>query len=210
MAFCNSCGATLNEGTKFCNKCGAAVASSPSAAGMTSTAPPPAPAPTGGSSALKIILIVVAVIVGIGILGVATVGIIGYRIARTSHVTQEGDHVRVQTPFGSVETSKDPEQAAKDLGIEVYPGAEVQKSGASSASFGGIHTVTAMFESGDAVDKICSFYKTKFPGAMVTTSDQNRCTIVSNDQKNMITINIEARGDTTKLQITNVSKKSSN
>jgi hypothetical protein len=45
---------------------------------------------------------------------------------------------------------------------------------------------------------------------MVTTSDQNRCTIVSNDQKNMITINIEARGDTTKLQITNVSKKSSN
>jgi hypothetical protein len=210
MAFCNSCGATLNEGTKFCNKCGAAVASSPSAAGMTSTAPPPAPAPTGGSSALKIILIVVAVIVGIGILGVATVGIIGYRIARTSHVTQEGDHVRVQTPFGSVETSKDPEQAAIDLGIEVYPGAEVQKSGASSASFGGIHTVTAMFESGDAVDKICSFYKTKFPGAMVTTSDQNRCTIVSNDQKNMITINIEARGDTTKLQITNVSKKSSN
>ena len=210
MAFCNSCGATLNEGTKFCNKCGAAVASSPSAAGMTSTAPPPAPAPTGGSSALKIILIVVAVIVGIGILGVATVGIIGYRIARTSHVTQEGDHVRVQTPFGSVETSKDPEQAAKDLGIEVYPGAEVQKNGASSASFGGIHTVTAMFESGDAVDKICSFYKTKFPGAMVTTSDQNRCTIVSNDQKNMITINIEARGDTTKLQITNVSKKSSN
>jgi hypothetical protein len=199
MAFC-----------KFCNKCGAAVASGPSAAGVTSTAPPPAPAPTGGSSALKIILIVVAVIVGIGILGVATVGIIGYRIARTSHVTQEGDHVRVQTPFGSVETSKDPEQAAKDLGIEVYPGAEVQKNGASSASFGGIHTVTAMFESGDAVDKICSFYKTKFPGAMVTTSDQNRCTIVSNDQKNMITINIEARGDTTKLQITNVSKKSSN
>jgi hypothetical protein len=210
MAFCNSCGATLNEGTKFCNKCGAAVASGPPAAGVTSTAPPPAPAPTGGSSALKIILIVVAVIVGIGILGVATVGIIGYRIARTSHVTQEGDHVRVQTPFGSVETSKDPEQAAKDLGIEVYPGAEVQKNGASSASFGGIHTVTAMFESGDAVDKICSFYKTKFPGAMVTTSDRNRCTIVSNDQKNMITINIEARGDTTKLQITNVSKKSSN
>ena len=210
MAFCNSCGATLNEGTKFCNKCGAAVASGPPAAGVTSTAPPPAPAPTGGSSALKIILIIVAVIVGIGILGVATVGIIGYRIARTSHVTQEGDHVRVQTPFGSVETSKDPEQAAKDLGVEVYPGAEIQKNGASSASFGGIHTATAMFESSDAVDKICSFYKTKFPGAMVRTSDQNRCTIVSNDQKNMITINIEARGDTTKLQITNVSKKSSN
>ena len=28
-------------------------------------------------------------IVGIGILGVATVGIIGYRIAKSSHVTQK-------------------------------------------------------------------------------------------------------------------------
>ena len=213
MAFCNACGATLNPGTKFCNKCGAAVAAGPSAPGVTpavaSTAPSAAPAPTGGSSALKIILIVVAVIVCIGILGVVTVGIIGYRIAKSSHVTQEGDHVKVETPFGSMETSKDPEQAAKDLGVEVYPGAEVQKNGASSASFGGIRTVTAVFESSDAPDKVCTFYKSKFPGAVVTSSDQNRCTIVSNDKKNMITINIQISGDTTKLQITNVSNRKS-
>ena len=72
-----------------------------------------------------------------------------------------------------------------------------------------MHTATAFFESNDASDKICSFYKNKFPGAMVTTSEQNHCTIVSNDKRNMITINIEASGDITKLQITNVSKKSS-
>lgn len=208
MAFCNSCGATLNAGTKFCNKCGAAVAAGPSAPGVTSTATPPAPASTGGSSALKIILIVIAVIVGLGILGVATVGIIGYRIAKSSHVTQEGDHVKVETPFGSVETPKDPEQAAKDLGIDVYPGAQVQKNGTASVTFGNMHTVAANFESSDSVDKICSFYKSRFPSATVRTSDQNRCTIVSNDQKNMITINVESRGDTTKFQITNISKKS--
>src|SRR5437660_10704250 len=122
MAFCNSCGATLNPGTQFCNKCGAAVATAP---GATSAARPPIPAPpapTGGSSALKIILIVVAVIVVIGILGMVTVGVIGYRIAKSSHVTQDGDHVKVQTPFGSVETSKDPDQAAKELGVDIYPG----------------------------------------------------------------------------------------
>ncbi|MFZ1137575.1 MAG: zinc ribbon domain-containing protein [Candidatus Sulfotelmatobacter sp.] len=209
MAFCNSCGATLNPGTKFCNKCGAAVAVGASSPGVTSTAPPPAPAPTGGGSALKVILIVVAVIVGIGILGIATVGIIGYRIAKSSHVSQNGDHVKVETPFGSVETSKDPDQAAKDLGVDLYPGAQVQRNGASSAAFGGIRTVTAMFETSDAPDKVCSFYKSRFPGAMVTTSDRNHCTIVSNNQKNMITVNIQASGDTTKLQITNVSKKSS-
>jgi hypothetical protein len=43
---------------------------------------------------------------------------------------------------------------------------------------------------------------------MVTSSEQNHCNIVSNNQRNMITINIAANGDTTKLQITNVSKKS--
>ncbi len=208
MAFCNSCGATLNAGTSFCNKCGASVAGGKSAPAVASAPRAATPAPTGVSSALKIILIVVAIIVGIGILGMATVGIIGYHIAKSSHVSQQGDHVKVETPFGSVETSKDPEQAAKDLGIEIYPGAEVQKNGASSASFGNIRTVTAVFESSDAPDKICSFYKAKFPGAMVTTSEPNHCTIVSNDHKNMVTINIEASGDTTKLQITNVTKKS--
>lgn len=205
MAFCNSCGATLSPGTKFCNKCGATVASTPGASSATAA---PATPSTGGSSALKIILIVVAVIVLIGILGIATVGIIGYRIARSSRVTQNGDNVKVETPFGSVETSKDPDQAAKDLGVDLYPGAEVQRNGASSASFGGIRTVTAVFESSDAPDKVCGFYKSKFPGAMVTTSEQNHCTIVSNNQKNVITINVEASGDNTKLQITNVTKKS--
>lgn len=208
MAFCNSCGATLNPGTKFYNKCGAAVAAPASTPGVASTAATPPPAPTGGSSALKIILIVVAVIVLIGILGIATVGIIGYRIAKSSHVSQNGDHVKVETPFGSVESSKDPDQAAKDLGVELYPGAEVQRNGASSASFGGIRTVTAVFETSDAPDKVCTFYKSKFPGAMVTTSEQNRCTIVSNDRRNMVTINIEAGGNNTRLQITNVTKKS--
>ena len=215
MAFCNSCGAAVNPGTKFCNKCGAPQGAAANAApAMPVAAAPaavaaPAPAPAaGGSSALKIILIVIAVIVGIGILGVATVGFIGYRIAKSSHVTQEGDHVKVETPFGSV-SANDPAQATKDLGVDIYPGAEVQKKGASSATFGPIHTVTATFESSDSMDKVCSFYKSKFPSAMTTSSDQNHCTIVSNDQKNMITVNIEASGDSAKFQITSVSKAGS-
>lgn len=209
MAFCNSCGTTLNDGTKFCNKCGAAV----SGAGVTGTAgsvarPAPGSPPSGGgSSALKIILIVVAVIVGIGILGTVTVGIIGYRIAKSSRVTQQGDHVKVETPFGTVESSKDPDQAAKDLGIDIYPGAEVQKHGASSATFGGMHTVTANFESSDPVGKVCEFYKSRFPDARVSTSNEEHCTIVSNDPKNMVTINVQSSGDASKFQITSVTKK---
>ena len=213
MAFCNSCGATLNPGMKFCNKCGAPQADAVAAAGAT-PAPPatvmaPAPPPsTGGGSALKIILIVVAVIVGIGILGMVTCGVVVRRALKNSHVSQQGDSVKADTPFGTFATSKDPEQIAKDLGVDLYPGAEMQKDASASVTMGSIHTVTAVLESSDSVDKVCAFYKERFPNATVTSSDQNRCNLVSNDQKNMVTINISSDGDSTKLQITNVSKKS--
>jgi len=204
MAFCNSCGTALVPGAQFCNKCGAATAATPA-----TPAPPPAQPSTGGGSALKVILIVVAVIVVIGVIGIATIGIIGYSIAKKSHVTQEGEHVRVETPFGTI-SANDPDQAVKDLGVDVYPGAQAQKQGAADLTFGPVHTVTANFESSDPVGKVCDFYKSKFPVATVKSSDQNRCTVVTNDPQNSVTINVEAVGDTSKFQIVHVTKKSSN
>lgn len=204
MAFCNSCGATLTPGTKFCNKCGATVSGAASAAGPA--APAPAASSSGGSSALKIVLIVLAVIIGLGILGVETVGFIGYRIAKSAHVSQHGDSVKVDTPLGSF-SANDPEQAAKNLGVEVYPGAEVQKNGSVDMAIGNIHTVAAIFLSNDSLDKVCDFYRQKFPNARVSTSDQSHCNIVSNDPMNTVTINAEPSGDTTRIQITSVTKK---
>jgi len=218
MAFCNSCGAPLSSGTRFCNKCGAAVLVSAPAAAFTSAAPSspatPAPATTPqtassqGGGALKIILIVVGVIVLIGILGVASVGFVAWRVARHTHLRQEGDNVKIETPFGSVESTNDPKEAARNLGVDIYPGAKVLKEGTASASFGGVHSVTVNLESDDSVDKVSTFYKSKFPNAMVTTSDASQSTIVANDHKNLITINIRAEGDRTKILITNVTGKS--
>ena len=208
MAFCNSCGATLNPGTAFCTKCGAANAGGPAAAPTPAARPLPAPPPSKGSgSTLKIILIVIGVVVLIGILRVASLSFFVYRVAKSAKVSQNGDNVKVETPFGSVESSKDPEKVAKDLGLDIYPGAEIQRNGAATATFGGIHTVTANFESSDSVDKVCTFYKSRFPAANVTSSDQNRCTIVSTNPPNSVSINIEPNGDGSKFQITSVSKK---
>jgi hypothetical protein len=208
MAFCNSCGAALNPGTLACSRCGVAIA------GAAPVPAPPAvvPAPTGGSSGLKIVLIVIAVIVGIGVLCIALIGFVGYHFARNTHVKQEGDKVKVETPFGTF-SANDPEQAVRDLGVDVYPGAEVQKNGSASVTVAGIRTITASFESSDSVDKICAFYKTRFPNATVTSSNGNTCTIVSNDRtnsdgKNTITINVEGVGDGTKFQLTHVSRTS--
>ena len=139
MAFCNSCGASISAGTRFCSKCGAPIlASSPTpgtvpsaAAGSTMPAASSPPVPAQGGGALKAILIVVGVIVLAGILGVASLGFFAWRFARHAHVRQDGDNVTVETPFGSVQTTRDPEEAARALGVDLYPGAEVSKMASS-------------------------------------------------------------------------------
>ena len=206
MAFCNSCGAPLNEGTKFCNKCGAAVSGVPAAAAQP-IAPGPPPS-KGGSSALKVILVIVGVIVLIGVLGMVTCGIVIHRAIKSAHVSQKGDNMKVETPFGNMETSTDPEQTAKDLGVEIYPGADLRKEGTASVTFGSLHTVTANFESNDSVDKVCDFYKQKFPSAQVASSDQTHCSIVSGDKGNSTTISVQSSGDGSRFTIVSMTKKS--
>jgi hypothetical protein len=219
MAFCNSCGANIVPGTRFCNKCGAAVLTSTlpsttptpavgSAPPSSSVPPPIASTPTSGGGALKAILIVVGVLVLIAILCVGSIGFFAWRVAHRAHIRHDGDNVSVETPFGSVGTTKDPQEAARNLGVDVYPGAQVTKQGSVSMSFGNVHTTALTFETSDPVDKVCSFYKPKFPNAMVASSDNDQCNIVSNDQKNMITISAKVEGSKTKIVISNVSRKS--
>src|SRR5215469_8746517 len=124
MAFCNSCGAQLAEGTKFCGKCGAGITGGPATPQAIAPGPPPS---SGSSSALKVVLVIVGVIMLIGVLAVATIGIIGYRLAKSAKVSQKGDNVKIETPFGNMETSSDPQTTAEELGVEIYPGAQVQK-----------------------------------------------------------------------------------
>ena len=214
MAFCNKCGTAITQGTRFCNQCGAPVLASgfPSAVSTPSTptptaTPTQAAPPQGGSNALKVVLFVVGAVVVIGVLAVSTLTFVGLHIARRARAHEDGERVKVETPFGTVESTKDPEQAAKNLGIDIYPGAEVQKDGASSSVFGNMRTVSANFESSDSVDKVCSFYKARFPNANVSTSEENHCTIVSTAPPNVTTINVESKGSGAKFQISTVAKK---
>src|SRR5436309_10822670 len=98
MASCNFCGASLADGTRFCSKCGAAITEAAAVGSPTpGTTATPAKKPSSG---LKTILIVVGVIVVIGILGILSISLIAYRVARSSHYTQNGNDVQVETPFG--------------------------------------------------------------------------------------------------------------
>jgi hypothetical protein len=208
MAFCNSCGATLDGGAKFCTKCGATQP-----AGRASSPAPSAPAPVAttaspqSSNALKIILIVVAVIVGLGILGIGVVSFIGYHIASRTRVHNRDGNVRVETPFGNVQTTTDPDEAARDLGIDSYPGATVVKGSTSTMNLGNMHTAAVDLETGDAPSAVADFYKSKIPGANVMSSEGDHYAIISTAKKNMLTINIEPKDGKTRIHIAKVSGK---
>jgi hypothetical protein len=201
MAFCNACGGTIEAGAKFCPKCGGAV----SAGAMTAT--PVTPTPAQSSSGLKIILIVVGVLVALFVVGTATTAFIGWRIARSTHVRENNGNVKVETPFGTVESTTDSDEAARNLGVDVYPGATAKKNSAANMTIGGMHTVAAEFETSDSPDKVAEFYKSKFPNANFVNAEGDHYSIVSTDKKNMITINIEPQDGKTHIHIATVSGK---
>ena len=202
MAFCNSCGATLEAGAKFCPKCGTTV---PMAGAIPPSVPSAPATPPQGSGALKIILIVVAVAFVLGVLGIGTLVFVVRRVAQNSHVRNKDGNVRVETPFGTVQSTNDPNEASRNLGIDLYPGARVLKG--NTASIGGMHTVEAEFESEDSAEKVMEFYSSKFPNANVTTKDRNHYAIVSTDNNKLVTIKIEPEEGKTLIKIANVTGK---
>ena len=207
MAFCNSCGTTLDAGARFCNKCGKTQPVAASATPVFTPAAAVPGTPQKSSGALKVILIVVAVVVGLGILGVAAISFVGYRIAQRSRIHNENGNVRVETPFGTVNTNVDPDEAARNLGIELYPGAEVVKGTASAVDLGNMHTAAAEFETSDPASTVAEFYKSKVPNANVVSSTADHYAIISTDKKNMLTINIEPKNGRTRIHISKISGK---
>jgi len=171
-------------------------------AAIAPTVPPPPAPPTQGSSALKIILIVVAVIFVLGVLGIGTLVFVVRRVAQNSHIRNKDGNVRVETPFGTVQSTNNPDEASRNLGIDLYPSARVLKG--NTATIGGMHTVEAEFETDDSAEKVMEFYSSKLPNANVTTKDQNHYAIVSTDNNNLITIKIEPASGKTRIKIANV------
>jgi hypothetical protein len=142
------------------------------------------------------------------ILGIVASVIVGMHIARHSRVTHEGNKVKVETPLGTVESNQDPDEVARNLGVDVYPGARPLKNGSAIAAIAGMKTATAQFETDDSADKVADFYKTKYPNANVTESNGDHYAIVQTNQNGALTISITPGGGATQINITNVQKGS--
>lgn len=211
MAFCNSCGTALAAGAQFCPKCGAATGAPatpvavPSAVTATAAAPlPAAPAPAQGGSALKIILIILAIVIGLIIIAAGSCAYFVHRAITRTHVNQKNGEVSIDTPFGSLNSTADPSQAAKDTGVDVYPGATIEKNGAANMNIGKMHTATVTYESDDPPATVADFYKSKFPNATMTSGDNGRYSILSGGKDDLTTITIEPRDGKTKIMVARV------
>jgi zinc ribbon protein len=210
MAFCTSCGAVLPErSAQFCTKCGARQAG----ATMSGTTPVAAPAAPGSSSSsvVKILLIVVAGLVILGIVGSIATVLLVRRAARHAKVfiSDNGETAHVETPFGTVDTNKDPSKIADKLNIAVYPGAKAQK-GSSEVQMMGMHVVTGIFETSDPPEKVAEFYRSEMPNAMYNESNGEHTLISGGHSKRsgMITVHIKEESGATRITIVNNSGKS--
>lgn len=201
----------MEAGAKFCPKCGAAQAGPVGAPSVAAPGPPvPAAPPAQGSSALKIILIVVAVIIGLGVLGMGTLAFFVHRVVSRSHVeTGKDGSVKIDSPFGTVDTTQDPDMAAKNVGVDIYPGATMMKGGSADVSFGSMHSSAAQFETDDSVATVVEFYRSKLPSAIVN-SQGDRYSILSGDKGNMTTITIQPENGKTRIHMAKVTTASSN
>jgi zinc-ribbon domain len=203
MAFCNSCGSTLNADAQFCPKCGAAQTASTISSSVT---PTPA-APLQRRNALKPVLIAVAAVVVIGALAIAGLTVIGLQFARHTHVENREGNVRIESPVGTVESTSDPSDIAHQLGIDLYPNAHLLKGNAQNVSIAGMHAVAAEFESDDPADKVADFYKSRLPRTNINVSGGDHYSIVSNDKNKLVTIKIEPHDGKTLIKVANVSGK---
>ena len=179
-SFCAKCGAEIPPDKQSCTSCGAAVAAQPTIA----------PAKSGGC--LKIVLIVVAILVVLGLLAMAGVGYVAWRVKKAIHVetgangqmtmqTPDGKvnlnvngsngQMTVQTPGGKVDLNSTETYTAAELGTDIYPGAQSIKGGMRMESPTG-SMVTGVFVTSDSKDQVVAFYKNKF-GSGASTFDTN-------------------------------------
>lgn len=199
MAFCTACGARVEGTSHVCPKCGVGISGPTAAPALPPTAS--VTRQTTGRNAMSIVLIVLVVVIAMGVL--ATIGTVFAlkRMAHRARVEASPNSTVITTPFGTV-TADDPAVVAKQLGVDVYPGARGIK-GSAVVGFGGMQVAAAKFESDAAPDKVMEFYQRRYPKAAVRVIGADNSMVLSTDQ-GMVTIKVSSRGDGSLLEIARV------
>jgi hypothetical protein len=166
----------------------------------------PASAPPARGGVLKVILVVLGVLFLLMVVSIAGLVYIGYRAKKALRASRFGKTTTITTPFGNMTTNQEnAAQTAADMGVDVYPGAVSVKGTGATVKIGGMTVGAVTFETGDSVSAVGAFYRAKFPQATVTSTDEDRQSIVAMSDKGMVTIAIERRDSGTHISISRMS-----
>jgi hypothetical protein len=120
------------------------------------------------------------------------------------HADEENGNVSINTPFGSLNSTTDPAQAAKDTGVDPYPGATMPRGGSANMTIGKMHTSTVTYETSDPPSTVADFYKSKLPNATFVASNNGNYSMMVGSKDDLTTINIDAQDGKTKIAIARV------
>lgn len=204
MVFCNSCGTKLERDAVFCPKCGAGQTAVTT--GIVGATPTPA-ASAERSIAHQRVLVAAAAALVVGVLTLVVLIAFALHVAHMTRVNKRDRNVRIESPFGRVESTNNPSDIAREVGIDLYPNARLLKSNAANVNVAGMHTVAAEFETDDPADKVADFYKGKLPNANLNVSEGDHYDIVSTGSNNLVTIKIEPHEGKTLIKVANVRGK---
>lgn len=181
MPFCNKCGAELAGGSTFCAQCGSRTVA---AAAPQMAAPPLPPRKAGMGVGAKI-----AIGLGIAIAAfvVLVVGAGLFVASRVKTIRTADGRTVVQSPWGTVASGQPSTDAARDLGLAIYPGAVGLPS--QRVDHGSFHADVLHFQTPDSPDKVLAFYQAHYPGGSISARDAHSYSVVEPDG----TMNVEAR-----------------
>lgn len=186
---CLHCQAEIPAGAQFCPGCGLRT---PAQEGSGAAASRPA---WGGRKVVMWFLLTSLVLAAVFLAGVL------YFVRHTTIVTTTKNGGRVESPFGVLSNTKNPEQLAHSLGLDVYPGATGMQG--TQVDISNSIIVSLQFQSADPAPRIISFYHVRYPDAAVKATKDGLRLVQLNPRD---TLTIEALPDSqgTRIRVSDI------
>ncbi|MGH9415166.1 MAG: zinc-ribbon domain-containing protein [Terriglobales bacterium] len=190
MPLCPHCAAELAPEAAFCSACGRRL----------STTAPVAPQAGHWYRGHRF---VTGFLVLIATVGVAFVLGMIYFVHNTTIVTAGKNGSRIESPMGVVTTSRDPAKVAKQLGIELFPGAVGDNS--AQALLNANNMVSLAFHTSATPRQVIAFYHVRYPDATVKRLPKGGYGLVQLNPLDTMTIDATASHGKTRITISDLS-----